>query len=171
MVNNWNNPNRLPLFITATCDFAPFDNPTNNSIGENILLRSKTGAIGLMTTTRVVFAFSNRIINNNYLQFALQRDASGKYKTLGDAIKEAKNFTYQTSGDVTNNRKFTLLGDPALTLAFPVLKVSATKVNGIPVAMADTLSPTEKIVIEGEGGILGTRIQRRRPTQKSPNKP
>ncbi len=150
MVNNWNNPNRLPLFITATCDFAPYDNPTNNSIGENILLRPKTGAIGLMTTTRVVFAFSNRIINNNYLQFALQPDASGKYKTLGDAIKEAKNFTYQTSPDVTNNRKFTLLGDPALTLAFPVLKVRATKVNGIPIAIADTLSPTEKIVMEGE---------------------
>jgi len=150
MVNNWNNPNRLPLFITATCDFAPYDNPNINSIGENILLRPKTGAIGLMTTTRVVFAFSNRIMNNNYLQFALQPDANGKYKTLGDAIKEAKNFTYQTSGDVTNNRKFTLLGDPALTLAFPTLKVRATKVNGIPIATADTLSSTEKIVIEGE---------------------
>lgn len=150
MVNNWNNPDRLPLFITATCDFAPYDNPTINSIGENILLRQKTGAIGLMTTTRVVFAFSNRIINNNYLKFALQPDANGSYKTLGDAIKEAKNFTYQTSGDITNNRKFTLLGDPALTLAFPVLRVRATKVNGIPVAAADTLSSTEKVVIEGE---------------------
>ncbi len=150
MVDNWNNPNRLPLFITATCDFAPYDNPTINSIGENILLRPKTGAIGLMTTTRVVFAFSNRIMNNNYLQFALQPDVNGNYKTLGDAIKEAKNFTYQTSGDVTNNRKFTLLGDPALTLAFPRLKVRATKVNGIPVVTADTLSSTEKIVVEGE---------------------
>ncbi|MEK7225475.1 MAG: type IX secretion system sortase PorU, partial [Bacteroidota bacterium] len=40
MVNNWNNANRLPLFITATCDFAPYDNPAINSIGENILLRS-----------------------------------------------------------------------------------------------------------------------------------
>jgi hypothetical protein len=150
MVNNWNNPNRLPLFITATCDFAPYDNPTVNSIGENILLRPKTGAIGLMTTTRVVFAFSNRIMNNNYLQFALQPDANGNYKTLGDAIKEAKNFTYQSSGDITNNRKFTLLGDPALTLAFPKQKVIATKVNGFPVSTADTLSATDKAVIEGE---------------------
>ncbi len=149
-VNNWNNPNKLPLFITATCDFAPYDNPGVNSIGENILLRPKTGAIALMTTTRLVFAFSNRIINNNYLQFALQPDANNIYKTLGDAVKEAKNFTYQSSGDVANNRKFTLLGDPALTLAFPTLKVRATKVNGIPVATADTLSATEKIVIEGE---------------------
>jgi hypothetical protein len=23
IVNNWNNPNRLPLFVTATCDFEP----------------------------------------------------------------------------------------------------------------------------------------------------
>lgn len=150
IVNNWNNADKLPLFITATCDFAPYDNPAINSIGENILVRPKTGAIALMTTTRVVFAFSNRIMNNNYLQLALQADANGKYKTLGDAVKEAKNFTYQTSGDVTNNRKFTLLGDPALTLAFPQLKVRATKINGIPVAQADTLSSTEKVTIEGE---------------------
>lgn len=150
MVNSWNNSNRLPLFITASCDFAPYDNPTLNSIGENILLRPKTGAIALMTTTRVVFAFSNRIINNNYLQLAFQPDVNGKYKTLGDAVKEAKNYTYQTSSDVTNNRKFTLLGDPALTLAFPSLKVRATKINGIPIAQTDTLSATETIVIEGE---------------------
>ncbi len=57
IVNSWNNPNKLPLFITATCDFAPYDNPLVNSIGENILLRPKTGGIALMTTTRVVFAF------------------------------------------------------------------------------------------------------------------
>ncbi|HQZ74273.1 MAG TPA: type IX secretion system sortase PorU [Chitinophagaceae bacterium] len=150
IVNNWNNPNRLPLFITATCDFAPYDNPTVNSIGENILLRPKTGAIALMTTTRLVFAFSNRVMNNNYIQFALQPDGNGIYKTLGDAVKDAKNYTYQTSGDVVNNRKFTLLGNPAMSLGFPVLKVRATKINGIPVSQADTLSATEKIVIEGE---------------------
>ncbi|MGB3154755.1 MAG: type IX secretion system sortase PorU [Chitinophagaceae bacterium] len=150
MVNNWNNADHLPLFITATCDFAPYDNPGVNSIGENILLRPKTGAIALMTTTRLVFAFSNRIMNNNYLQFALQPLPDGQYKTLGDAVKEAKNYTYQNSGDITNNRKFTLLGDPALTLAFPKWKVRATTVNGIPVAQADTLSSTEKIVMEGE---------------------
>jgi len=150
IVNNWNNPGKLPLFITATCDFAPYDNPAINSLGENILMRPKTGGIGLMTTTRVVFSFSNRIINNNYLQFALQPDANGIYKSLGESIRAAKNYTYQTSGDIINNRKFTLLGDPAVTLAFPALKIRATKVNGIPVAQADTLSSTERVIIEGE---------------------
>ena len=150
IVNSWKNANRLPLFITATCDFAPFDNPLIHSLGENILVRPKTGAIALMTTTRVVFAFSNRIMNNNYLQIALQADANGRYRSLGDAVKDAKNYTYQTSSDITNNRKFTLLGDPAVTLAYPVLKTQPVKINGIPVATTDTLSAAEKITIEGE---------------------
>ncbi len=150
ILNGWNNADRLPLFITATCDFAPFDHPLVNSLGENLLLRAKTGGIALMTTTRPVFAFSNRIMNNNYLQFALQRDANGNYRRLGDAVKEAKNFTYQNSGDITNNRKFTLLGDPAMRLAFPTLKMAVTKVNGNSLAITDTLSATEMVSIEGE---------------------
>jgi hypothetical protein len=48
----------------------------------------------------------------------------------------------------TGNLPF--LGDPALTLAFPLLRIRTTKVNGIPAAQADTLSSTEKIIIEGE---------------------
>src|SRR5690606_23116046 len=150
VVNSWSNENRLPLFMTATCDFAPYDNPQINSIGENILLRPRTGAIALMTTTRVVFAFSNRIMNDNYLRIALQPLPDGRYLSLGEAAMQAKNFTYQNSGDITNNRKFTLLGDPAMTVAYPILSVRPTTVNGIPVAQADTLSAGEKVIIEGE---------------------
>ncbi|RYF87415.1 MAG: type IX secretion system sortase PorU, partial [Chitinophagaceae bacterium] len=151
IVNSWNNQYRLPLFITATCDFAPYDNPLSNSLGENLLLRPKTGAIALMTTTRLVFANSNRIMNNNYLKVALEPDAHGSYKTLGEAVQASKNLTYTSSGDLTNNRKFTLLGDPAMTLAFPNLSVKATVVNGKNIAaQTDTLSATEFVVLDGE---------------------
>jgi len=151
MVNSWSNPHRLPLFITSTCDFAPYDDPFNNSLGENLLLRPRNGGIALMTTTRLVFSFSNRVMNNNYMQFALLPDASGKFKSLGEAVMTAKNYTYQTSGDIINNRKFTLLGDPALTLGFPKFKIRTTKVNNATVPVqTDTLSATEKAVIEGE---------------------
>lgn len=161
MVNTWNNPYHLPLFITATCDFAPYDNPFINSLGENILLRPKTGGIALMTTTRPVYAFSNRIMNNNYMQFALQPDANGKYRSLGDAVKDAKNYTYQSSGDIANNRKFTLLGDPALTLAFPQFKVTTTRINNLPISQPDTLRTTDTVQVEGEvtdqqGNLLNT---------------
>ncbi len=150
IINSWKNPNKLPLFITATCDFAPYDNPGVNSIGVNLLVRPATGGIALMTTTRAVYASSNRIMNNNYLQISLQADANGKYKTLGDAVRDAKNYTYQVSADIVNNRKFTLLGDPALTLAFPKLNVVATKINGKPIAQTDTLKATDKVIIDGE---------------------
>lgn len=150
IIDNINNVNKLPLFITATCDFAPFDNPISNSLGENILLRPKTGAIALMTTTRLVFAFSNRIMNNNYIRFALEQDPAGRYRTLGEATRVAKNFTYQNLSDIANIRKFTLLGDPALTLGFPSFQVRVTRINGLPASQADTLSSAEKVTIEGE---------------------
>ncbi|MEP6746564.1 MAG: type IX secretion system sortase PorU [Bacteroidota bacterium] len=150
IVDGWTNTYRLPLFITATCDFAPYDNPVINSLGENILLREKTGAIALMTTTRLVFAFSNRIINRNYLQTALQPRPDGHYLSLGDAVKQAKNFTYQTQADITNNRKFTLLGDPALTLAYPKYRVETLSINGKPIsATPDTLKALGKYTIGG----------------------
>ena len=150
MVNSWSNADKLPLFITASCDFAPYDHPGINSLGENLLLRPKTGAIALMATARPVFAYSNRIINNNYLQAALRRDSSGQYPSLGAALQAAKNYTYNTSGDIINNSKFALLGDPALTLAFPRLKVVATAVNGRDMATAtDTLRATEYATISG----------------------
>jgi hypothetical protein len=149
IINNWNNANKLPLVITASCDIAPFDQPLY-SLGEDLLIRPKNGAIALMTTTRIVFAYSNRIINNNYLDISLQ-DSAGNYLSLGQAVKETKNYTYRTSGDVTNNRKFTLLGDPAMTLAFPKFQVSPTAINGNDLnTLTDTLSATELVIINGE---------------------
>jgi hypothetical protein len=149
MVNSWSNINRLPLFITATCDFAPYDNPTINSIGEDILLRERTGAIALLTTTRVVFAFSNRIINSNYFQQSLVPDANGRYPSLGDAIRTTKNFTYTNFGDIINNRKFTLLGDPAVRIAYPQLKAKTTLINN-QLPSADTLRALDRYTIKGE---------------------
>ncbi|MEO6000219.1 MAG: type IX secretion system sortase PorU [Chitinophagaceae bacterium] len=150
VVNSWNNTNKLPLFITATCDFAPYDNYTINSLGENILLRPKTGAIALMTTTRLVFAFSNRIMNRNYMQVLLQQHVDGSYLSLGDAIKIAKNNTYQSGGDVINNLKFTLLGDPALTIAFPKYRVKTNTINAVAVsARPDTLKALKQYAVSG----------------------
>ncbi|MBO9200393.1 MULTISPECIES: type IX secretion system sortase PorU [Niastella] len=150
IINSFNNPNKLPLFVTATCDVAPYDNPLISSIGENLLLREKTGAIALMATTRVVFAFSNRVMNENYLKTAFQRKADSSYRSLGEAVRAAKNITYTFSSDVVNNRKFTLLGDPALTLAFPVYQVKTTAINGNAVTSTpDTLKALSEYTISG----------------------
>lgn len=149
-VNKLNNVNKLPLFITATCDFAPHDDPTKESLGKAVLVNSLNGGIALMTTTRVVFAFSNRIMNDNYLKIAFQSDVNGIYKTLGEATKEAKNFTYQSFGDVVNNRKFTLIGDPAMRLGFPALRIAVESINGKRPTANDTLKAQQKYTITGK---------------------
>lgn len=149
MINSWKNENKLPLFITATCDFAPYDIPAFSSIGEDLLLREKTGAIALMTTTRVVFAFSNRIINNAYFKEALRTNPDGTYPSLGEAVQRTKNTTYQNFGDIINNRKFTLLGDPAMHIGFPTLRVKTTSINNVAMG-SDTLKALQRYEITGE---------------------
>lgn len=150
VINQINNPSKLPLLITATCDFAPFDNPTISSIGENILLNNTKGAIALLTTTRIVFSFSNRIMNNNYLQYALKQNANGQYLSLGESLKLSKNYTYNTFGDFVNNRKFTLLGDPAMTLGFPEYQIKVNSINNQIPSGTDTLQSLKKYSIAGE---------------------
>ncbi|HEX3024484.1 MAG TPA: type IX secretion system sortase PorU, partial [Chitinophagaceae bacterium] len=149
-LQQFNNPNKLPLFITATCDFAPYDDPTKNSLGIALLDNDSTGAIALMTTTRDVFAASNLVLNDNFAKIALQPDAGGKYLSLGEAVKRTKNYTYQTYGDVYNNRKFVLLGDPAMKLAFPEWKLQLTTINNKNITNNDTLKALNKYVFTGK---------------------
>ncbi|MES2372487.1 MAG: type IX secretion system sortase PorU [Bacteroidota bacterium] len=148
-LNRLKNPNKLPLFITASCDFAPHDDPAKNSLGAGILTGNPNGAIALLTTTRLVFAYSNRVINDNYLQIALKPLSNGQYLTLGESVKQAKNFTSLSSGDLLNNRKFTLLGDPAMRLAFPELRLQLTGINGSPITGSDTLRALQKYTFTG----------------------
>lgn len=143
-LSSWKNSTKLPLFITATCDFAPFDNPAYNSLGEQVLLQENGGGIALMTTTRAVFAASNKVLNANYLTKLLTPGIDGKMPALGTAAMDAKNLTYRTYSDIPNNRKFQLLGDPALTLAFPqyhVVTDSLLDANG---KLADTMKAMGK---------------------------
>ena len=148
-VSAWSNATHLPLLITATCDFAPYDNPQIQSLGEQVVLQPQTGAIALMTTTRDVFAFSNLIMNTNYMQEALQTPVGGKFPSLGDAVKLGKNVTYTTYADIVNNRKFTLIGDPSLTLAFPKVQAAALTMSGRPVRQ-DTLKALNKYTVSGQ---------------------
>ncbi|WP_436485158.1 type IX secretion system sortase PorU [Chitinophaga sp. ARDCPP14] len=129
-IADWHNENKLPLFITATCDFAPYDDPGITSLGHKILLQHTGGAIALMTTTRAVFSASNQLMNANYLKVAFTSLADGRMPSLGAAAMLAKNLTYSSSGDAVNNRKFQLLGDPALSLAFPTYRVITDSING-----------------------------------------
>ncbi|HXH20004.1 MAG TPA: type IX secretion system sortase PorU, partial [Chitinophagales bacterium] len=66
-INSWNNFDKLPLFITATCEFSKFDDPGKVSAGEMVLLNANGGAIAMVTTTRLVYSGANFTLNNNFL--------------------------------------------------------------------------------------------------------
>ncbi len=86
-INSWKNGSRLPLFITATCEFSRFDDIDINiitremtgktSAGEMVLLNGNGGGIALMSTTRVVYSAPNYFLNRNIYDFAFDLDASG----------------------------------------------------------------------------------------------
>ena len=145
----------LPLWITATCDFSPFDNP-DTSAGENVFLNAKSGGIGLFTTTRVAYASSNYTINNYLLNFLFKKE--GRRLTLGEVVREMKNQYKKHYENYLNKeyyykkrQGFALLGDPALTLSFPEYELKITEINGQPVGTDTvTFKALEKITLKGE---------------------
>lgn len=124
-IASWTNSTKLPLFITATCEFSRFDDVemnyltgqyiAKNSAGEKVLLNDKGGGIALMSTVRLVYSAPNYEINRNLFEVLLDRDSSGNGLRLGDIIRLAKNKT----GGQVNKRNFVLLGDPAVRLTYP----------------------------------------------------
>ena len=148
--NSWNNLYKMPIMITATCDFSRFDNPALQSAGEKIMLKGNGGAIALVTTTQVVYATYNRIFNTSYLNAQFTKKANG-WNTFGQAFQISKNYVMST-GDVINSRKFALLGDPAIVPNFPRYNVSTDSVQKINAGIAtatDTIQSLGSYRIKG----------------------
>lgn len=155
-INTWKNSEKLPLFITATCEFSRFDDIYVNitgektdkpSAGEQVLRTKEGGAIALMSTTRVVYSAPNYFLNKNIYYAAFKPDNSGNPISLGDIIRIAKN----NSGNGSNKRNFSLLGDPALVLAYPLHgKLITDSINGVSVTSSiDTLKALSLVTVSG----------------------
>lgn len=148
-INSWNNLDGLPLFLTATCEFSRFDDPERTAAGELVILNPNGGAIAMLTTTRLVYGgLTNNIgFSINFFEQALN-EYNGEMPRLGDAVRLTKGIS--PLGSNYNNRKFALLGDPALKLAYPKYRVQTTKINNIDItANPDTLNALSKITISG----------------------
>ncbi|MDN5923626.1 MAG: C25 family cysteine peptidase [Xanthomonadales bacterium] len=107
-VSDLRNAHHLPMVLSMTCYSAPFDNPTDDSIGERFLREAHNGAIA-------VFAASWRNTPDATFSNMLMEDLLQPGIRIGDAILHAKTET--------NNRDmigmYNLLGDPALRLQRP----------------------------------------------------
>ena len=135
----------MPLFVTATCEFSRFDDPDRTSAGEFVFLNPNGGGIALLSTVRLVYSTPNFELNKKFYNNVFE-EIDGKMPRLGDVFR----LTKRQSGTGPNNRNFTLLGDPAMRLAYPKHVVITDSINGIALSgVPDTLKALSKVTISG----------------------
>lgn len=149
-INKWTNSPKLPVFITATCEFTRFDDPRRTSAGEYVMLNPDGGGVALLTTTRAVYGSPNLTLTTRFTEAAFSSITSGQQR-LGDLTRLTKirSLSIGDTGVVgenatvaNNTRCFTLLGDPALKLAYPEYDVLIS-------SMPDTIRALDKVKITG----------------------
>jgi hypothetical protein len=146
-INSWANTTRLPIFVTATCEFTRFDSD-DKSAGEYVFFNPNGGGIGLFSTTRLVYANSNFLMSKSFYRFVFAKDTNGEQYRMGDIMRLAKINT--SNANVVNKRNFTLIADPALKLSYPRHKVITSSINGNePSEVPDTIGALQKITITG----------------------
>lgn len=141
LISELSNRHKLPLFVTATCNFGVYDDPSKVSGAEEFLLHPNGGAIALLTTTRAVYASTNKLVNAAFHESVFLRE-NGKHLRLGDVMRLTKNNSLR--GPI--NRNFALLGDPMLTLNYPEYEIRFDDLE----TQLDTLSALEKVTITGK---------------------
>ncbi len=140
VISQLTNRHKLPLIVTATCEFGKYDQPVITSGAEHLLFNANGGAIALITTTRPVYAHTNLLVNRAFHE-ALLSKKDNQFPRLGDIIKETKNNSL--SGPV--NRNFALLGDPFLKLNYPKYEITFGALETV----SDTLSAFEEYILHG----------------------
>jgi len=144
-IQDWNNPNTLPLMITVTCEFSRFDNPLRPTAGEFVFLNPDGGAASMITTTREIFITVGQRFNEILVKKLF--GFGGEDYTIAEALMQMKNDPTTT----TEQRLFVFfLGDPAMKLAQPKPNIKLTKMNGVDITQSlDTIKALSKITLEG----------------------
>ncbi len=144
-INAWRNRSKLPVFITATCEFSRYDDAQRTSAGEMVFLNPYGGAIAMFTTARATYSTTNLRLNKAIFNDNIFTRINGEYPRFGDVIRKSK-----IAGDA-NDRKFVLLGDPALQISFPHEKVVTTHINGQDAtSLSDTLKALDLVTVKGQ---------------------
>jgi hypothetical protein len=146
MVSSWDNPYKMPIMFTATCEFSAFDDPKVQSAGELALLNPNGGAIALMSTTRLVYVSGNTQINRDFWTNYGFPKPNEPIPTLGEIYQRMKNRPSYT----TEDNKFALLGDASMPIAFPKHLIQIDTVQGKHIsAFKDTIKAFSVVRLKG----------------------
>ncbi|MEM6522703.1 MAG: type IX secretion system sortase PorU [Bacteroidota bacterium] len=150
LIDELQNRNKLPLFVTATCEFTRHDDPKRASGGELMVTTERGGGIAIVSTCRPVSSSSNFALNKEFLNHVFEQQ-NGEFLRLGDIFRLTKNGSVDLAGDIrkVGNRNFALLGDPSLRLTYPENRIVMTDLfEGE--ASTDTLRALAQTKIIGE---------------------
>ena len=85
----------------------------------------------MFSTTRVVYNTQNEKINGFMLRRMFEKAKDGRYRTMGEIIRSAKQGMLSTVfPDSINQLSFFLMGDPSVRMNLPTHKVQLTAING-----------------------------------------
>lgn len=143
----------LPLWFTAGCETVPFDG-TVNTLGETALLNANGGAVAFIGTVRTVNETQNSMIDKAFMKHVLSYDNNGKPLAIGEALRLAKNDLVTGKAGVgtdlsVNKHHYTIIGDPAMSLALPTQTAVIDYINDIPADEQSLLKGNSTVNIRG----------------------
>jgi hypothetical protein len=139
---------KFNCFVTITCEYTKFDDPTRPTAGEYTFWNTNGGSIGLITTTRQIFVVTgvrvNEILGNYLFGFSTNTNVSA-----AEALRLTKNDN-AISGNPQKRLVF-YIGDPAMKLAFPKPEIKLTKINDVSINQTtDVLQALGRVKLSGE---------------------
>lgn len=139
-IASWTNTYAMPIFYTACCSFAAYDQGTS-SPGERVLLSANGGGIGLITSTRNSSSWPNEELGKALFRNAL-KSTLNTHLTIGEVYAQAQiEYPYEA---------YTYLGDPSVTPAFPQMNIVTDSINHIAYStFTDTLKSLTYVHIQG----------------------
>lgn len=147
--DSWKPQNRYPFLVTATCEFGRSDDPGLISSAELSLFRKNSGSIGLVTTSRPVFASTNFALNTALYQSLFTR-SNGYIQDWGSVFRLTKN----TSMSGVQNRNFSLLGDPSMLPPIGSYEVAIDNIVNL-TSGSNTLKALSLVRVQGHIGFKG----------------
>ena len=144
-IMGWRNRYNQPWMVTLTCEFGWYDRGLV-SPAELVFLNENGGASAMITTSRRAFTVSNDVYARHLNEVVFCKANNQPYR-VGDLNKLTKN---SCGGTYSQLNMIYVMGDPALQLRLPTLKVVTDSVNGIAVTdFSDTLRALSRVHVDG----------------------
>lgn len=138
---------KYPMLYAATCDFMRWDG-FNTSGAEVLYTLPDGGVIAAISASRPVYIANNGVLSNAIAPYIIAKDENGKYLTIGEILRKAKNNMPQDR----NKLRFALMGDPAMRLATPSNKIVISDINGSYIDQGEEaiIQARQKVTIAGK---------------------